>query len=232
MPKLRIPVPSGVEQALDSALDRALSIQRPVVTGYVDRIRRNKADATPAEVITRLETAYRRSVIGIGAAAGGTAALPGVGTATSIAAGGAEIAGFVSASAMYVLALAEVHGVPTSDPEVRRALVLATVLGEGSMAAIESGGVREGKHWAQIIARTAAKDQDKVKGINAKLGTLMLTRFGARQGALLAGRALPFGVGAGIGAFGNAALAKGAIKAARRAFGPAPEDWGPRVIDA
>jgi len=58
-----------------------------------------------------------------------------------------------------------------------------------------------------------------------------VTRFGARQGALLVGRALPLGIGAGIGAAGNAALARGAISTARRAFGPPPDLFPARVID-
>jgi hypothetical protein len=120
--------------------------------------------------------------------------------------------------------------VPVSDPEVRRALVLATLLGEGSVAALESGSVAgDGKHWAQVIGRTTPTD--KIKAINGRLGRLMITRFGARQGALLLGRALPLGIGAGVGAAGNAALAKSAAAAARRAFGPAPSTFAPRVVD-
>jgi hypothetical protein len=60
---------------------------------------------------------------------------------------------------------------------------------------------------------------------------LLLTRFGTRQGALLLGRALPLGIGAGIGAAGNAALARAAISTAREAFGPPPHEFPPRVID-
>lgn len=228
----RIQLPSGAEEALDSALDKALTYERPMVLAYLARVRRRTPGETPAEVVSRLEKLYRRSVIGIGAASGGTAALPGVGTVASVATGAAEIAAFVSATAMYVLGLAEIHGLPVSNPEVRRALVLGTLLGEGGAAAITAGDVGKGKHWAQIITRTTARDTDKVKGINAKLGALMLTRFSARQGALLAGRALPFGVGAGVGALGNAALATAAISAARRGFGPPPAEWVPRVIDA
>jgi len=227
-----VQLPSGAEQALDAALDKALTFERPVVLAYLARVRRRAPGETPAQVVTRLEKLYRRSVVGIGAASGGTAALPGVGTVASVASGAAEIAAFVSATAMYVLGLAEIHGLPVSNPEVRRALVLGTLLGDGAVAAIGAGDLRVGQHWAQIITRTTARDTEKIKGINAKLGALMLTRFGARQGALLAGRALPFGVGAGVGALGNAALATAAIATARRAFGPPPAHWAPRVIDA
>jgi hypothetical protein len=47
----------------------------------------------------------------------------------------------------------------------------------------------------------------------------------------LIGRAVPLGIGAGIGAVGNAVLARSAIAAAREAFGPAPTRFPPRVID-
>lgn len=128
---------------------------------------------------------------------------------------------------MYVLAVAEVHGVPVSDPEVRRALVLAVLLGDAA-AALETG-VLEAPHWAQVLGRSASRD--KIAGINSRLVHLLVTRFGARQGALLVGRAIPLGIGAGIGAVGNAALARTAIGSARKAFGPAPKKFGARVID-
>jgi hypothetical protein len=221
-------VPKSVEHALDAALDRALAIQRPVVLAYLDRVRAKRPDATAAQIIEQLERRYLAAVVGIGTASGAAAAIPGVGTGTAIATGAAEIAGFVSATAMFVLAVAEVHGVPVSDPEVRRALVLAVLLGEGAAAALE-GAAGHAPHWAQVIGRTTSRD--KVAGINGRLAHLLVTRFGARQGALLVGRALPLGIGAGIGAAGNAALARTAITSARRAFGPAPATMAPRVID-
>ncbi len=226
--KTRLPIPAGVEDKLDDALDKALSIQRPVVLAYVNRIRTKHPGTTPAQVVDQLERRYRGAVIGLGAASGGAAAVPGAGTVASVAAGAAEITAFVSATAMYVLALAELHGIAVSDPEVRRALVLAVLVGEGGAVAIE--GMGDGsKHWAQVLGRRGSKEG--ASGVNGRLGHLLLTRFGARQGALLLGRAVPLGIGAGIGALGNAALARASIKAARRAFGPAPDEFAPRVID-
>lgn len=228
MAKRKVPVPAAVERALDVALDKALLIQRPVVLGYLNRVRQRRPDATPAQLIEQLERRYVAAAVGIGAASGGTAAVPGVGTATSVATGAAEIAGFVSATAMYVRALAELHSVPVSDPHVRRALVLGVLVGSSGTAALE-GAEGGGKHWAQVINRPDAKG--RIGSINSRLGRLLVTRFGARQGALLLGRALPLGIGAGIGAAGNAALARGAISAARRAFGSAPDRFPARVID-
>ncbi len=224
----RIPIPAPVERGLDVALDRALDIQRPAVVTYLDRARAKRPDMTPAEVVAQLERRYLVAVAGLGAAAGGAAAVPGIGTAASLASGVAEITAFVSTTALYVLAVAEVHGVPISDPEVRRALVLVALLGDGATPALRAAGT-DSKHWADVIARRGSKE--KVAGLNSRLGRLLLTRFGARQGALYLGRALPMGIGAGVGALGNAALARAAIAATRKAFGPAPARFGPRIIE-
>ena len=95
----RIPGLGPVEGMLDSALDHALAIQRPAVTTYVDRVRRNNPAATPADVIRMLERRYLSAAASVGAAAGGAAALPGVGTVATLAASGAEIVAFIEATA-------------------------------------------------------------------------------------------------------------------------------------
>lgn len=232
-----LPVPRRVEEGLDAALDRALAVQRPVVLRYLDSTRRRHPDDPPERVVARLEKQYLAAVVGIGGASGAAAAVPGVGTAASLASGAAEITAFVSATAMYVLALAEVHGISVRDPEVRRALVLSVLIGEGSAAAIAGEGAGN-RHWAQVIAASAggrpggSAAKDTLSGINGQLTRMVLRRVGTRQGALLFGRALPLGIGAAIGAGGNAALARRAVASARTAFGPPPRRFPPRVVDA
>ena len=221
-------MPAGVERALDRALDKALAIQRPAVQGYLHRVRRRHPELTAAQLVRQLERRYLAAVVGIGGASGASAAVPGAGTAAAIASGAAEVTAFVSASTLYVLALAELHGIPVSDPEVRRALVVSVLVGEGGIAALEGAAAAEA-HWAHVLAR--ATPRDKITAANSYLGRLLLRRMGTRHGVLLAGRALPLGIGAAIGAGGNAALARGAIAAARRAFGPAPSAFPPRVVD-
>jgi hypothetical protein len=227
--KRRIPVPPAVERSLDGALDKALTIQRPMVQNYLDRVRRKHPELSPAEVVEQLEKRYLAAVVSIGGASGAAAAVPGVGTVATIASGAAEITAFVSASAMFVLALAELHGVPVSDPEVRRALVVSVLVGDAAIPALGSAASGQA-HWADVLSRSTPKD--KITGINSHLGRLLVRRIGTRQGALLFGRALPLGIGAAIGAGGNAALARAAIAAARKAFGPPPEKFLGRVIDA
>ena len=225
----RVIVPAGVERMLDVALDKALAVQRPAVQAYLDRVRRRQPGLTPAEVVRQLEHRYLAAVVGIGGASGAAAAVPGAGTAASLASGAAEVTAFVSATAMYVLALAELHGVPVSDPEVRRALVVSVLVGETGIAALEGGAALAEKHWAHVLAR--ATPRDKVTVVNRYLAGRFVRRLGARQGALLVGRALPLGIGAAVGAGGNAALARGAVATARKAFGPAPEKFPARVVD-
>jgi hypothetical protein len=219
----------SLEAVLDTALDKAITIQRPVVLAYLDRVRKRRPDATPAEVVTQLERRYLAAVVGIGGASGAAATLPGAGTVASVVSGAAEITAFVSSTASFVLALAELHGVPVSDPEVRRALVIATLLGDAASAALDLGE-HVSPHWALALGRSLTRE--RVGPVNSRLAQLLLRRWGTRQSALLVGRALPLGLGAGVGAVGNAALGRAAIAASRRAFGPAPKTFPARVIDA
>lgn len=222
----RLPVPAQLERALDVALERALTTQRRPVIAYVRRLRRR---LSPEQAVARLDRRYLAGVAGIGAASGGVAALPGVGTAAALASGVAEVAAFVEATAVYVTGLAEIYGLGVDDPEVRRTLVLGIVLGDAGAVAIEAAGAAETR-WAQVIARGVV-GRESIGRVNKLLLGQFVRRFGTRQGALLIGRALPFGVGAGIGALGNAAFGRAAIRSARRAFGPPPQLWPPPVID-
>jgi hypothetical protein len=75
-------------------------------------------------------------------------------------------------------------------------------------------------------------NRELIGRLNKSMMKHLGARFGVRQGALFLGRALPFGVGAGVGAIGNLALSRAAIKSVRRAFGHPPAEFHKRVIDA
>jgi hypothetical protein len=57
------------------------------------------------------------------------------------------------------------------------------------------------------------------------LGRNFITKYGTRQGIIVLGMVVPFGIGAVIGGGANLVLAETAIRASRRAFGPPPEFW-------
>jgi hypothetical protein len=224
-----VPLPPYIEGVLDTALDLSLRVQRPVIVAYLNRVRERRRDADPVEVVRLLERRYRTAVAALGAASGAAAAVPGTGTSVSIASAALEISAFVEATALFALAMAEVHGLHTDDPQVRRALVLAILVGDAGAQLAEVAGADRAYGWGYVLAQHAP--DETARRVNHTLGKHVLARFGARQQALALGRALPFGIGAGIGAVGNAVLARGVIIAARRVFGAPPQRLPPRVIE-
>jgi hypothetical protein len=215
--------PSGISgQMMKAAVERALEAQGPVVGSHIAKIRKEKPHATPAEVIATLDRQYLLAVGGTGAAAGGAAFVPGIGTVASLATSSAEAIAALDASVLYTLGVAEVHGLPMEDVERRRALVLAVVLGEGGTRLMQkvTGG---STHWARELAESLPLR--RLGPINQSLVRWFVKRYAARQGALAFGRALPLGAGVVIGAAGNAAVARSVMRSTERAFGPPPERW-------
>lgn len=89
--------------------------------------------------------------------------------------------------------------------------------------AVRRASERIGKHWGKRLVTGISPAA--LKQINTVLGHNFVTKFGTRQGILVLGREVPFGIGAGTGATGNYVLARATIKAARGGFGPAPKGW-------
>jgi hypothetical protein len=209
-------------KVLKAAVERALRVQQPAVAAYVAKARRNKPNATPAEVIAALDKQYLLTVGGTGAAAGGAAFVPGIGTAASLATGAAEAIAALDASVLYTLAVAEVHGLRMEDVERRRTLVLAVVLGEGGTQLMQKVTGRS-TPWAKTLADSLPLP--KLGPLNQTLVRWFVKRYAARQGALAFGRALPLGAGVVIGAVGNVVTARAVIRSTERAFGPPPSHW-------
>lgn len=68
-----------------------------------------------------------------------------------------------------------------------------------------------------------------IHSANRVLGPRFITKYGTKQGLLVLGRQVPFGVGAVIGAGGNATLGRATVLAARNAFGPPPTTLVPTM---
>ena len=204
-------------------VDHGLAVQQASVAKHIARVRRSKPDASPADVIRRLERQLLATTTSSGAAVGAAAAAPGFGTAAAATLSAGESAAFLEAAALYTLALADIHGVHISDLERRRSLFLAIMLGEGGNRAISSVAERSGKHWARQLVHRIPTSQ--IRAINKILGHNFVTKYGSRQGVVVLGRIVPFGIGAVIGGSANAAMAKGVVRSARRAFGPPPAAW-------
>jgi hypothetical protein len=217
--------PGAAAKALSHILERGARVQAPAVEAYVQRLRRANPDASPAETITKLEKRYLAAVIASGAAVGSAAAFPGIGTIAALSAVAGETVVFLEATALFVLAVAEVHGIPAGHREHRRALVLSVLVGDDSKGAVRDlvGPGRTNGAW--LGESTAALPLPVVSQLNNRLLKFFVKRYALKRGAIAFGKMLPMGIGAVIGGGGNRLMGKKIISNARTAFGPPPGRW-------
>src|SRR3954452_9741459 len=107
-------LPAAVDAAT-AAVDAVIGVQQPTVEKYIARAKQRNPSATPSEVIASLERQYLSAVIALGGASGASAAAPAVGTGVGLIVNIAEVGAFVEASALFSLAVAEVHGLQIYD---------------------------------------------------------------------------------------------------------------------
>jgi hypothetical protein len=217
--------PGAAAKVLSQILERGTRVQGPAVKAYVDRLRAHNRDATPAEVVKKLEKHYLAAVIASGAAVGSAAAFPGIGTLAAMSAVAGETVVFLEATAVYVLALAEVHGIPADHRERRRALVLAVLVGDESKHAVADllGSGRTSGAWLSDGAATLPLPA--VSQLNSRLLRYFVKRYTLKRGAIAFGKLLPVGIGAVVGGVGNRLMGKKIIANARSAFGNPPPRW-------
>ncbi|MFC4949169.1 hypothetical protein [Pseudonocardia sp. GCM10023141] len=207
---------------LRSGVERALRGQHPLVAAHVAAVRRKHPGITPAEVVGRLSSQYQAAVAVTGGVGGAIAIIPALGTVASLATAGAEAFAALDAAVLYTLAVAEVHALPTEDPERRRALVLGVVVGAGGQAVLRKVTGRT-RNWAEEV--TEHLSLPRLGLLNNGLARWFVKRYIVRQGVLALGRALPLGIGVVIGAVGNVVTARAVVRSAEVAFGPPPAAW-------
>jgi hypothetical protein len=151
--------------------------------------------------------------------------VPGIGTLAALSAVAGETVVFLEATALFVLAGAEVHGIPAEHRERRRALVLSVLVGEDSKHAIADliGPGRTSGAWLSDGAATLPLPA--VSQLNTRLLRYFVKRYTLRRGAIMFGKLLPVGIGAVVGGVGNRLMGKRIIKHARAAFGAPPPRW-------
>lgn len=218
---------SGIEPSDPSRvlalLDKALELQAPVTERHVAWLRRHRPDATPRQIVRSLNAELRAATISAGAGVGAAAAAPGVGTGVALALSGTEALAFLNATALYVLARAEVQGIKVEDIERRRTLVMAIMLGEAGARSISTVAERTGQHWARHVVQKIP--QANINAVNKVLGRYFVTKYGTKKGIIVLGRVVPFGIGAVIGGTANGVFSQMIVSASGRAFGPPPRSW-------
>jgi hypothetical protein len=207
-------------EALVQGFENSLAHQQSVATANVERLRRVHPDMNPAEMLTHVDRTFLAAVSASGLAAGAVAASgPQLGLAASLA----DVLAFTEVSVLYVLSIAEVHGVHPEDIERRKLLVMAVMLGDAATGAISKAIGRTGPHWAKQVINGIP--MTTINKINAVLGHRFITKYGTKQGVLVLGKQLPRGIGAALGGAGNHLIGRSMIKSARKVFGDVPAEW-------
>lgn len=217
--------PKASARALAQVIERSSRMQGPAAKAYVARLRRAHPGASPAEIAFKLEKRYLAALTASGAAVGSAATLPGVGTLTALSAGAGETVFFLEATALFVLATAEVYGIPADHRERRRALVLAVLVGDDSKRAIGEliGPGRTNGGW--LAEGMASLPMSTLARLNTRMLKYAVKRYAVKRGALMFGKMLPVGVGALVGGVGNRIVGKKIVNNARQAFGMPPARW-------
>lgn len=209
------------KKVLAEYFEKALTIQEPVIAAQVERIKRTRPSATPRQVAVALERYYLSTVTTTGAAAGAAALAPGVGVPAALL----DTLAFTEASVAYILARAHIHGINANDIERRRALVLTILVGDSGSKFVAKTVDRTGKHWARALVSKVP--MSAINKINAVMGPRFVTKYGTKQGVLVLGKQVPFGMGALIGGSGNHVFGRIVTREVRKAFGPPPDSWPP-----
>lgn len=217
----------SVAGTLNAGIDSAVQITRPKIIRHIQQSRRTRPGALPAEIIGVLGGRFTAAVACSGAAAGGAAAAPGVGTGLSLALSAGDAIGFTGLAALYVFALAEIYDVPITELERRRTLLLGVMIGDTGARTVQQMAGRTAPYWGRRIV--GGIPVATLVQINKVLGKNFVTKYGTKQGILILGKQVPFGLGAVIGAAGNAAFARFTTRSARTAFGPPPTEWPPHL---
>lgn len=220
----------GAVDRATRAWRRALEVPYASTARSAQRLRDAHPSASPAELVELANTRFRRRVTRESAAVGALAAWPGVGTAVSAGASGAQLLAYVSEAAHHSLVVAHLYGLDMRDPAKRTALVLAALTGQDGAEAISLQVGIQAVSWFRSSFLN-------IRSISAEHFNALMLKWVRRRAAKSAaastiGRLVPFGIGAAVGWGVGSALAKTTIEGLALALGPAPEAFAaPRVVE-
>lgn len=209
-----------------AALDKGLSEADPIAIARVERMKAGYPGITTEQIAKKLGHRFRNTVAASGAAAGAAAVAPGVGTAVALAATAPDLYLYMRESAVYVLAMSQIHGVRALDADERRAVVLMVLVGGGLAAGANKAIGQVGPNVAKIIVQKVPPQT--LNEINKYLGRYFITKYGAKSGGLVLSKHVPLGLGVVVGGGANAAFATQTIRSARKTFADwsVPEELG------
>ncbi|WP_106122274.1 hypothetical protein [Nesterenkonia sandarakina] len=212
----------------ESWLTRAVTVQRPLVLANLRRLRKAHPSFSNRELAAQLDKDFTRAMTGGGALIGATAAVPAVGTVTSLGLSAAATGSFLEACALYAQSIAELSGISTADPERAKLLVMGVMLGDQGRQLLgelsqQAGGKGSGPFSSLVPMNTSAGSSGVSGLVVNQIKRQFVRRFFIRSGTSMLARAIPFGIGMVVGGAANHRLATQIVKSAHKTFGKLPE---------
>ena len=217
-------VSGPIGRAFINAVEKAVQLQTSTIRGYVDWLRRQDEDATPAQVQERMDAHFRNTVSATGAGVGAAAAVPGVGLITGSAAVAGESVLFLDLAAFYTVASAYLRGDDPEDPEQRRSMVLTVLADAEGLAVIDTfvGENATRLPSRSTLNRFAGPGMAEANGMLAR-SAMKTVRKRMRRAWI--GKMLPLGLGAIAGTTANRKLADAIIERVSGSLAPVPENF-------
>lgn len=207
------------------------AIDHAVAGRWDDALRRAAATTGPTtERVAQVARALGTELAAVGAATGGVAALPGVGTVASLATSAADVGWTTTRACDLVMAIGAVHGHTDAPPEVRKAWIVA-VLGYGTDAAAALPRILAAEEETAHERARGRVSGGSLAALNQGFARNLATRWVLRKLATSVGKALPFGIGAVVGAVANRASARTIARHADLLFHTLAGDPAPRAAD-
>ena len=221
-------------QDTDALLDAVLALPERHIEWTIARLLdKHPGISTPAlmNLVTRRYVRVSQTAsAGVGAGAAG----PGSGLAIGAALTGVELSVFAANTALYVLTMARLSGIPTQNLEARKTLVLSAILGdEASKLVYDQAGFGV---WNWARAQVADNASATLSSVNKALAQFAGKKISKKLSGHVVGRFIPLGIGGAIGFFSGRKLALDTVKGvnAQIALLASPQsvpDWRPPLSE-
>ena len=201
-------------------LERLVEQRHAAAADDVARLRAEFPAAAPDALADLLIRRCVKDMALGGAVTGGAAASPVAGVAVAAASAGADAAWSVSRLGELVMGLGIIYGHDEATRQEKAAWIAAVLgLSEGAAVGVTGLAARLGaRGGARLLARLPAASASAAgAGRMARAGSTV-SRLATGRGPWSLAALLPYGIGAGVGAAGNAALAGAVGRTAKQYF--------------
>ncbi len=209
---------TGDHQSLLPVFYRYVDSRADAAAQCAASVRGTFPEEEPDKLADRIIRRYAKELAIGGAVSGGAAASPVAGVAVVAATAGADATFSAGRISEMIMAIGQVYGhdtvsVSTDD---RRAAV-AAVMGIADGAAVGMSGLAA-RAGAKGSARVLRRIPTGPAAPGSGAGRRALTKLSSTRGPWSLTALLPYGIGAGVGAAGNALLARAVGRAAKEYF--------------